>query len=158
MENNEEYSDMVVAKLIEFIKQNELKEMNYKTPNEIETKLFQLFDQHEIASFGDGIGYYYVLLEDNRLLVILYNMGCSLPTEFMFKLYDAADKLIVKTIRQHEKGFSYLQIVDSDNNVIEGPYYSPEFQDTDINKPLKELMKSLSIEQIIENAKKPVTK
>ena len=149
MENN----DLPIEYLLTFLEQNKIKEISYNANEPIETQLFLLFRNDErIAAFANGIGYYYVLLDNNKLLVITYDFDHGLPTTFNFKLIDNANSMMVKTVKTHEKGVNFIQI--SGDKVIEEMIYSPELSELDINRPLKELIDSVSIEELKERIKK----
>ena len=156
--DNEEYCDEIVAELIRFL-EGSSKEKAYKAPEELESRIFFLFDENQrITACGDGLGFYYAVLTNNKLLEITFDMGNKLLSEFRFNLYDDADKFIVEITKPHPQGFIFIQLINANGNAITNSNLSFDVNENDNGKHITDLIEPISIEQIKERGIEAVTK
>ena len=127
-----EYNDILVEKLVTFLTQDSVKEINFSIDELDDTSLFRMFSEKEILfAFGNDILHSYLLLDSNQLLEIT----CSIDLKkFKFKLYDNGSKTMVKTVDVHEKGVIFV----------------PKLAKVTIDKSLMEIINVVSISKIIE--------
>ena len=171
-----EYNDIVVKELIEYIERDLCCGLHYIQPKEIvDTKLIDLFDDDQrIRTTRNNWCSYYVVLDNNKLLIIHYNNHGKYddrPTKFIFELYSDADKCCVlfepdpgaysnnmRVIDSKGHDIDNLQYVENKSYRIAGSYSLDLDMSSIGTEFLVNLIRPTSIEQIKERAKKPRTR
>ena len=168
MEDLENYDNIVVTNLINYIEEN-IGEMSlsfiFEAKENEQEKIIELFENDQrIRSIKKGWITYYVILDNNKLLTINYdNFGKEeVPTRFRFSLHNNADKCYVLYVPNPGAYSNHMLVMDSQNheiNNIDYNYseggYSLDVDFSNINKAfIKDLINPTSIEQMKERARK----
>ena len=161
MDEFEEYNDIVVKKLINYIERDViLGPCYFETRDVVDTKLSELFDGKQvIRSIRNDWGHYYILLDNNELLVISFSgYDKEKRTAFKFDLYPYGDKCYLHFVRNPEAYSNDYQVFDSNGNPIDDPAHFLDTFDFRKNVYIKDVVVPTSIEQIKERARKGRTK
>jgi hypothetical protein len=171
-----EYNDIIVKDLVEHIEKDIMASLYHRQTKEaVDTKLLELFDDDQrIRTIRNGWCSNFIILNNNRLLVISYNNYDKYddrPTRFLFSLHPDANMCIVRYVpnpgaysnnmqvidyRGHE--INDLQAVDNRRYEIGGCYASNLDMSSIGTEFLINLIRPTSIEQIKERARKQKTR
>lgn len=143
--------DSLVKMLIAFLKtDNSLLELTGDINLENGTKILSLFDpeQAKLAFDSNGWGYYYLLLNDGRLLVIGGNNYGKFDTntcKYKFNIYPNGSNLVASSVER--MGIQLVQLCGNNMCVVE-PRVIADFMDRKLNKPFIDLVTPISFEQL----------
>lgn len=165
-------------KLIDFLKRNNRNQESTEPVCSGESKidnphlLLQLLDSSEFIRttanevpsddgnwrYNDGTMYnfIYVLLNDNRLLVIETNNSVDHfpgdPYYVSFYLYSNANQFFIQSKKGHRENKPYLNIFDGDGKLISKYFFEIPWNDINISNvvSLNELLPEISIQQLIK--------
>lgn len=171
-----EYNDIIVKELVEYIEKDLCIGMKYLQPKEIvDTKLAELFDDNQrIRTTRNYWCSYYIILDNNKLLIIHYNNYGKYddrPTKFIFELYPSADECYVyyepnpgaysnnmRVIDSKGHDIDNLQYVENKSYSLAGSYSIDLDMSSIGTEFLINLIRPTSIEQIKERARKQKTR
>lgn len=148
----EKYIDRGVELFLDITKgdsQSGIFGINYKSADI--KNILSLFDEDQlIQGLGDGIFYCYALLDDGRLLSFKYrydDINKLIHVDWSF--IDDCNNCIIQTIKfpEYPKD-NYIQILNENGEVIVGPILVSKYLSIDINCPIQEIMKPVSMEQL----------